>query len=109
MERRTYPRIPATLVGFLLGNSHEVVGRTIDLSIGGAKFESELDVHPGKTIVVRLVLPESDAPMVIEEALVRWTGSRQFGVEFLNLDSTERGELEQLIDELDDAEEAGHA
>lgn len=109
MERRKYRRVAAQVQGFLLGNSHEVEGRTIDLSLGGAKLESDLAVHPGKVIVIRLVVPGSEEPVSIEEALVRWVGQRQFGVEFQNLDTDELDDLEQLIEEFDEAEGSGHA
>ena len=109
MERRKHRRIPAQIQGFLLGNSHEVEGKTIDLSLGGAKFESELNVQPGKVIVIRLVLPGVEEPVSIQEALVRWVGEQQFGVEFQNVDPDDLDELEQLIDEYDDAEHSGHA
>ncbi len=108
MERRKHRRVPARLTGSLLGNSHEIEGRTVDLSLGGAKIESALEVHPGKVIVVRLVLPGAET-IAVEEALVRWVGQRQFGVEFQNLGQDAVDELEQLIDEYDDAEGTGHA
>ena len=57
MERRQHRRVPAQLKSLLLGNSHEVEGVTLDLSIGGARIESEIDVFPGKQIQVRLVVP----------------------------------------------------
>ncbi|HEY6084191.1 MAG TPA: PilZ domain-containing protein [Nitrospira sp.] len=109
MERRKNRRVPAEIQGFLLGNSHEVEGRTMDLSLGGAKFESDLDVQPGKVIVIRLVLPGGEDPISIPEALVRWVGQRQFGVEFQNMNPDELDELEELIEEFDDAERGGHA
>lgn len=109
MERRSHRRVPAKIQGFLLGNSHEVEGRTLDLSLGGAKFESDLNVFPGKVIVVRLVIPGLPAPVSIPEARVRWVGDQTFGVQFQNVEPDELDELEQLIDEYDDAGRSGHA
>ncbi len=109
MERRKHRRVEAQVQGFLLGNSHEVEGRTLDLSVGGARFESDLAVHPGKVILIRLVLPGSQDSLSIEEALVRWVGRQQFGVEFQNMNPDELDDLEELIDEFDEAEGSGHA
>lgn len=109
MERRKHRRVPAQLQGFLLGNSHEVEGHTLDLSLGGAKFESDLDVFPGKVIVVRLVVPGLESPLSIQEARVQWVGNQQFGVEFQGVPQRGLDELEDLIDELDEAENSGHA
>jgi len=109
MERRRHRRVPAQIQGYLLGNSHEVEGTTIDLSLGGAKFESDLQVHPGKVIMIRLVIPGAEESIAIQEAMVRWVGPQQFGVEFQSVEQDELDELEQLIDEFDDAENSGHA
>jgi len=109
MERRRHRRVSAQVQGFLLGNSHEVEGHTLDLSLGGAQFESELDVFPGKVIVIRLVVPGLEVPLSIKEARVQWVGEQTFGVEFQTIQPDERDELEQLIDEYDEAENSGHA
>ena len=108
MERRKHRRVSAQIRGFLLGNSHEVEGQTLDLSLGGAKLESNLDVFPGKVIGVRLLIPGLEAPLSIQEASVRWVDERTFGVEFRKVRRNELDELEQLIDEYD-TEQGGHA
>jgi hypothetical protein len=109
MERRKYRRVPAQIKGLLRGNSHEVEGTTVDLSLGGAKIESDLNVHPGKVIVIRLMIPGVEEPVSIPEALVRWVEPNQFGVEFQQIDQKELDELEELLDEFDEAEGSGHA
>jgi len=109
MERRKHRRVPLQIQGFLLGNSHEIEGHTLDVSVGGARFESELDVFPGKTIMVRLVIPGAESPVSIPEARVQWVDEQMFGVEFQNIRSEELDDLEELIDEFDETEEGGHA
>jgi len=109
MERRKHRRVPAHIQGFLLGNSHEVEGCTLDLSVGGARFESDLEVFPGKVIVIRLVVPGLEAPLSIEEARVQWVDEQTFGVKFQKVQPDELDELEELIDEYDEAENSGHA
>lgn len=109
MERRKHRRVPLQVQSYLLGNSHEIEGQTLDLSVGGAKFESDLAVFPGKTIMVRLVLPGAESSVSIPEARVRWVNEQTFGVEFDNIRQDELDDLEDLIDEFDEAEESGHA
>jgi PilZ domain len=109
MERRKHRRVPVQIQGFLLGNSHEIEGHTLDLSLGGARFESDLDVFPGKTIMVRLVVPGAESAVSIPEAKVRWVDEQTFGIEFENILPEELDELEELINEFDEAEEGGHA
>jgi len=109
MDRRQYRRVPAQVQGFLLGNSHEIEGLTLDLSIGGARFDCDLEVYPGKTIRVRLIIPGAEDPVSIEDARVQWVGEDTFGVSFQNVRPEELDELEQLIDEYEDLEGSGHA
>lgn len=108
-ERRQHRRVPAQLKSLLLGNSHEVEGVTLDLSIGGARIESEIDVFPGKQIQVRLVVPGEEEPLLIDQALVRWVDEDTFGIEFLKVNQERRDDLEELIDTFEELEEGGHA
>lgn len=108
MERRKHRRVPAQLKSLLSGNSHEVEGQTLDLSLGGARIESSLEVQPGKQVVVRLMIPGLDEPVYIERAKVQWIRDQIFGVEFLEIRQEELDELEQLIEEFEELEEGGH-
>ena len=109
MDRRKYRRVPAQVPGFLLGNSHEIEAITLDLSVGGARFDCDLEVYPGKVIRVRLVIPGAEDPVSIEDARVQWIGEDSFGVAFQNVRPAELDEIEQLIDEYEEAEGFGHA
>jgi len=109
MERRQHRRVPVQVQGFLLGNSHETEAVTLDLSVGGAKFDCDLEVFPGKVIRVRLIIPGSEGPVSIEGARVQWVGEDTFGVSFQNVHPDELDELEQLIDEYEEADGGGHA
>jgi hypothetical protein len=108
MERRLHRRVPARVKSLLKANSHEVESETLDLSLGGAKFESPLAVQPGRQIIVKLIIPEVEVPLVIEQAQVQWIHDQTFGVRFLDVQQEELDELEQLIDECIALDE-GHA
>ncbi len=99
MEQRQHRRVSAQVKSLLRDNSHEVEGKATDLSMGGARIESSLDIEPGKPIVVKLLMPGDDVPIVIEQAQVQWSVDRTFGVRFLDLSQEEQDELEALIDE----------
>jgi hypothetical protein len=109
MDRRTDRRVPAQLQGFLLGNSHEIEAVTLDLSVGGARFDCDLEVYPGKVIRVRLIIPGAAEPVSIDNARVQWVGEDAFGVSFQNVRPAERDELEQLIEDYEETNETGHA
>lgn len=99
VERRRHHRVPAQVKSLLRANCHEVEGKTIDLSLGGARIESSLDVQPGKQIAVKLIVPGDDTPILIEQARVRWMIDRTFGVRFVHVSQRELDELEQLMEE----------
>lgn len=108
MERRQNRRVPVQVKSLLRANSHEVEGETVDLSLGGARIESDLVVQPGKQIVVKLIVPGVKDPIYIDQAQVQWIHDQTFGVMFLEIRQQELDELEQLIDEciaLDESEE----
>ncbi|HXV67292.1 MAG TPA: PilZ domain-containing protein [Nitrospira sp.] len=109
MDRRQHRRVQAQVKSLLRTNSHEVEGETIDLSLGGAKFESRLVVQPGKQIVVKLILPGVEEPIYIDQAQVQWIHDQTFGVKFLEVRQQEMDELEQLIDECIALDEGGNS
>ena len=82
MERRQHRRVPVQLQGFLLGNSHEIEAVTLDLSVGGARFDCDLEVYPGKVIRVRLVIPGAEEPVSIEEGRCSGWERRHSGSHF---------------------------
>jgi len=89
----------------LRANSHEVEGQTVDLSLGGARVESDLVVQPGKQTALKLIVTGRPQPVLIEQAQVQDSRSdlrhagrgHQQGL----------GELEQLIEECIALDERG--
>ncbi|ALA58698.1 hypothetical protein NITMOv2_2282 [Nitrospira moscoviensis] len=109
MERRQHRRVPAQVKSLLRANAHEVEGETVDLSLGGARIESDLVVQPGKYIIVKLIVPDLQEPILIEQAQVQWIHDQTFGVRFLEIRQQQLDELEQLIDECIALDEAGES
>jgi hypothetical protein len=104
MERRRHRRTRVQVRSLLRANSHEVEGEALDLSLGGARIKSSLEVQPGRQIAVKLIVPGDDTPILIEQARVQWIVDR-----FVDVQQQEVDELEQLIDEciaLDEGREA---
>ncbi|MCP9452111.1 MAG: PilZ domain-containing protein [Nitrospira sp.] len=107
VERRRHRRVRVGLTSWVRVNAHEVSGRAMDLSLGGAAIERVSSIVPGQRVTVRLMIPGA-APIVIEEAEVRWVRDRLFGVQFLEIQQTQRDELERLIDEYLGADESSN-
>jgi hypothetical protein len=109
MDRRKHRRVPAQVQGFLLGNSPEIEAVTLDLPVGVARFDCDIEVYPGKVIRLRLVIPGAEEPVSIEDARVQRVRDDTFGVSFQSVRPGELDELEQLIDEYEETEGSGHA
>ena len=81
-DRRVQPRFTAQFRSTLSGQKQEGQGRTLDVSAGGCKIESDMKVEQGAKFECRLHVPGFDWPLRIEEAAVRWIGDNSFGIPF---------------------------
>ncbi|MDH4153334.1 MAG: PilZ domain-containing protein [Nitrospira sp.] len=101
-ERRVQPRFTAQFRSTFSGSKQEGQGRTVDISAGGCKLESDMKVEQGATFECRLHIPGLDWPVRIDEATVRWVGANSFGFAFSRIAP---GELVKLTSVLADLEE----
>ena len=96
-ERRSQPRFTTQFRSTFSGAHQEGQGRTLDMSIGGCKIESDMPVKIGCTFECRLHVPGFDWPLRIDEATVRWVDKKTFGIAFTRLRSEERAKLETVL------------
>lgn len=106
MEKRTQPRFTTQFRSALSGGKHEGQGRTIDLSVGGCKIESDMPMVLGLQFECRLYVPGFDWPLRIDEAIVRWVNGQTIGLEFVKIRPEEQLKLKKLITDLADELEA---
>ncbi|MCP9451353.1 MAG: PilZ domain-containing protein [Nitrospira sp.] len=100
-ERRGQPRFSAQFRSCLSGGQLEGQGRTVDISAGGCKIESEVTVPPGTVLECRIYIPGLDWPLRIDEAQVKWTKGNVFGVLFTGVNPQEREKLKMVLAELE--------
>jgi hypothetical protein len=60
-------------------------GTLINVSREGWRIKSECPVSRGTVLSLRLHLQDQPTPLDVDQAIVRWTDSTEFGVELLNL------------------------
>ena len=72
-------------------------GSVVDLSIRGCRIESPIDVQPGASLEVRIATIEHEPPIQIQQALVRWSRGRQFGLEFVTMVPEEWARLQHTV------------
>lgn len=113
-ERRTFPRVRASIDATISGPSGRFDVRVVDISLGGMSVDSRGATltegsppsAPGEVLfdgAMTSVEFETHASYSIRLfARVRWTsdGSRVFGVQFLDMGAPERDALIAFIDHL---------
>ena len=100
-ERRIQPRFTTQLRSTFSGTHEEGQGRTLDISIGGCKIESDMLMVAGSTFECRLHVPGLDWPLRIDEVTVRWVDRKTFGIAFTRISSEERNKLKAVIAHLE--------
>ncbi len=97
MEKRKQPRFTAQFRSTFSGGQREGQGRTLDMSAGGCRVETEVPVVVGASFECRIYVPGFDWPLRIEEAQVRWIKCNVFGLEFTKIGPDERVKLKKLL------------
>ncbi|MDH4237756.1 MAG: PilZ domain-containing protein [Nitrospira sp.] len=103
-ERRVQPRFTTQFRSTFSGQNREGRGRTLDMSSGGCKIESDMKVVQGATFECRLHVPGLDWPLRIDEATVRWVEGNTFGLAFTRISPEEVSKLEAVLKEIESEE-----
>jgi hypothetical protein len=80
-------------------SSDEIEGEAhvTNISIGGCRASSEINVAEGLQFIVLLHLP-GQSPLKIERAAVRWVKGNVFGLSFVLFLPSERAKLQKYLD-----------
>jgi hypothetical protein len=102
MEQRQSPRFPVRFrSSFTSLNIVGGDGSIVDLSLRGCRVDSATEVRPGTSLEVRILTSDEEPPLQIQEALVRWSRGRQFGLEFVTLAPEEWARLQHTVTQLE--------
>ncbi|MEK9142315.1 MAG: PilZ domain-containing protein [Nitrospirota bacterium] len=103
-NRRVQPRFTTQFRSTFSGQREEGQGRTLDISVGGCKIESDTNVMQGAKLECRLHIPGLDWPLRIDEATVRWVDGNTFGIAFSRISPEELTKLKTILSELEQDE-----
>jgi hypothetical protein len=92
-ERRKYARIPVWHRVTLSGKDGTGDGVLLDLSIKGCGIQSEMSVHPKENLSLAIHLSASHPPIEVQTAIVKSVSGNRFGLEFLQMEPTEKKRL----------------
>ncbi len=76
-------------------------GNLVDLSIRGCRIESPTDVQPGASLEVRITSLQHEPPIYIQQAVVRWSREKQFGLEFVTMGPEEWARLQHTVKQIE--------
>jgi len=81
-------------------SSDEIEGKAhvTNISTGGCRAESEINVAEGLEFQVHLQIPNQASPVRIERATVRWVKGSAFGLSFMLFLPSERAILQKFLD-----------
>ncbi|HEX9156112.1 MAG TPA: PilZ domain-containing protein [Nitrospira sp.] len=96
-EKRQQPRFTAQFRSTFSGGQREGRGKTLDLSDGGCRIETDEPIVAGAAFECRIYAPGLDWPLRIDEAQVRWVNGKTFGVQFVSIRPDERVKLKRVI------------
>ena len=102
MEKRQQPRFTSQFRSTFSGGQREGQGRTLDLSTGGCKIETDLPVVVGALFECRIYVPGLDWPLRIDEAQVRWVKAKTFGIQFTKIQPDEEANLKRVVASLNE-------
>ena len=82
---RTYHRIPIRCEAYYMGGDFLGKGTVMNLCRNGFRVLGDHQVVPGMELVVRLSLPDKDAPVEIQRVAVRWVRGLLFGARIMTM------------------------
>jgi len=97
---RIYSRFPMQISMTYLGQVSAGRGIVVELSRVGCRILGNDPVIAGETLNVRIALPTSTKPLIIEQATVKWVKGLEFGVAFKHLHPLEADRLQHLLETL---------
>ena len=100
-EIRKHPRFAVDFGSTFLGEQFAGQGTISNLSVGGCSIDSKVTLTAKSILALQIQLPDSQWPLQIDRAVVRWIRGCTFGVEFEHLSQTDIDRLHQLIQDLE--------
>ena len=97
---RQHQRFPASLPGALMASDGPHIIRSVDISRNGCRIQNTVELVPGTSAALLLFPPEEVTPLVIPQAMVRWSGVEGVGIEFQAVEFRSLQRLDLLINRL---------
>ncbi len=109
MDTRKLPRFPVQCLITFSGDHIAGEGTVMNLSKNGWKVVSNRRVPDGACLALRMSLPVAShpimthyySPLEVDLAVVRWSTGREFGLEFISMETGEWKRIRQFVKTLE--------
>ncbi len=101
MDKRQAPRFKVHLPIAFLGYNLTGEGIVGNLSMEGCAVGSDQTVQRGKSLTLRILMPDQDTPLVVNRAEVRRSVRELLVLEFLTIRSEEEERLHRFLSTLE--------
>ena len=98
---RKSPRFDVNFGSTFAGDVLAGQGTITNLSVGGCSIESKIPLPAQSVVGLKIQLPDSQWPLEVDQAVVRWVRGHTFGLEFQTLSDPDAARLQQLLFDLD--------
>jgi PilZ domain len=99
-DKREYQRLKVKYQGTFTTGQRNGEGTIFNLSINGCTIYSPVRLHLGDLVSLRLSIPNSLSSIEIEAGVVRWNFMKRIGIEFSEVDSSQKERLRKLVETL---------
>ena len=83
--KRMYRRILTDYIGYCLTNHSFQEAIVRDISLNGFRIEGPSNLARNSVVTLQLWLPDGEGVIDIDQAVVRWSREREFGVQTIAL------------------------
>jgi len=108
MQPRCRLRVPVGYSASIQSDTGVGEGVLIDLSPTGCRMRSDIALHAGTYLALRIAVTQEPTPLAVEVSVVRWCKDGNFGVEFLRYSQGDRERVTNLIAALPSTEIPTH-
>jgi hypothetical protein len=96
---RQYRRFPVNCLLYFSSDELYGTGTIWNLSLGGWRVDSDVEVSTGTTLTLCVMLPDNKEALLVDQAAVCWSRGHEFGLVIREMKDQDRVRLRDFIAE----------
>jgi hypothetical protein len=94
---REYRRFPVNCLLYFSSDQLYGTGTVWNLSLGGWRVDSDVEVATGTTLTLFVMLPDSKQALLVDQAVVCWSRGHEFGLAVHQIKPEDAARLQDFI------------